>query len=285
MKLAQTIQQTLHEESQEAFVAARENAAAGKIVFVSGNFNVIHPGHLRILKFARECGDYLVVGVRDQQNDGAILDEALRLEGVRAVSLVDHAFLLHDAPEDFIRALKPDVVVKGKEHEHTANPEKAAVEASGGKLLFCSGDAMFSSIDFLKKEFDRRQPPAIVKPLDFPQRHGFSFDDLKKTVKDFAGMRVLVIGDLIIDEYVECDPLGMSQEDPTLVVAPIFSQQFVGGAGIVAGHARGFGAETSFLSIANDDAAAQFAERKLHEYGAHITLLQDASRPTTLKQR
>lgn len=284
--LARSKKLSLHEESLAALGVARQNAGvARKIVFVSGNFNVIHPGHLRILKFARECGDFLVVGVRDQINDGAILDEALRLEGVAAVSLVNHAFLLHDAPEDFIRELKPDFVVKGKEHEHTSDPEKAAVESGGGKLLFCSGDAMFSSVDFLKKEFSRRQPAVIVKPLDFPARHGFTLDDLKKTVTSFAGMRVLVIGDLIIDEYIECDPLGMSQEDPTLVVAPVFSQQFVGGAGIVAGHARGLGTETSFLSIANDDAAAQFAEGKLNEYGASVTLLRDDSRPTTLKQR
>jgi len=38
-----------------------------RIIFVSGNFNIIHPGHLRLLRFAKECGDYLVVGVLDNK--------------------------------------------------------------------------------------------------------------------------------------------------------------------------------------------------------------------------
>ena len=54
---------------------------------------------------------------------------------------------------------------------------------------------------------------------------------LKSTLAKMSGMRVLVIGDLIIDEYITCDALGMSQEDPTIVVTPIVSKTFVGGAG------------------------------------------------------
>jgi len=53
----------------------------------------------------------------------------------------------------------------------------------------------------------------------------------------------LVIGDLIIDDYVTCDAVGMSQEDPTIVVTPILTRTFVGGAGGVAAHARGLGAD------------------------------------------
>ena len=57
----------------------------------------------------------------------------------------------------------------------------------------------------------------------------------------------IIIGDLIIDEYINCDPLGMSQEDPTLVVTPVESKKFIGGAGIVASHAASLGAKTSII--------------------------------------
>ena len=53
-----------------------------KVVFVSGNFNILHPGHLRLLRFAKECGDYLVVGVLDNNTPGSFIDEKLRLESV-----------------------------------------------------------------------------------------------------------------------------------------------------------------------------------------------------------
>lgn len=276
----------MHEQSLSAIITARALAPAGqKVVFVSGNFNVIHPGHLRILKFARECGDYLVVGVQDKTYDGAVLDEELRLESVRAVSMVDHAFLLHDKPEDFITALQPAIVIKGNEHENAYNPEKAAVEACGGKLLFCSGDAIFSSLDMLKNDFTHTVKTSIIKPTDFLKRHGFTQSDLRKVVQRISGTRVLVIGDLIVDEYIECDPLGMSQEDPTLVVAPVLSQQYIGGAGIVAGHTSGLGCKTNFLTVGNEDATQNFAKEKLGEYGVEVHILHDGSRPTTLKQR
>jgi rfaE bifunctional protein kinase chain/domain len=78
----------------------------------------------------------------------------------------------------------------------------------------------------------------------------------------------------------------MSQEDPTIVVAPIMASKFLGGAGIVAAHASGLGAErVSFVSVTGDDETGRYVEDKLKEYGVEARLLKDSSRPTTLKQR
>src|SRR5580765_2818192 len=115
------------EGNSSALKAIREIAKnAEKIVFVSGNFNVVHPGHLRLLQFAADCGDFLVVGVNGRQSPGANLPEEMRLEGVKAISLVDFAFLLQESPENFIGRLRPASVVKGKEFEGRDNAEKAA---------------------------------------------------------------------------------------------------------------------------------------------------------------
>jgi rfaE bifunctional protein kinase chain/domain len=100
-----------------------------------------------------------------------------------------------------------------------------------------------------------------------------------------SGMRVLVIGDLIIDEYVTCDAVGMSQEDPTIVVTPIVSKTFVGGAGGVAAHARGLGAEVRYCTIVGEDESAKFALDLLEEQGVRCDLFADGTRPTTRKQR
>src|SRR5689334_19466681 len=95
-----------------------------KVVFVSGNFNTVHPGHLRLLRFAAECGDFLVVGVSDNSAAGALLPVEFRLDGIRAIGIVDFAFVLPRPPELIIRKLKPAIVVKGKEHETKFNPEQ-----------------------------------------------------------------------------------------------------------------------------------------------------------------
>lgn len=255
-----------------------------RIVFVSGNFNTVHPGHLRLLRFASECGDYLVVGINDN-HAGSLVDEELRLDGVRSIGIVDFAFILHTPPETFIRQLMPSIVVKGKEHEAYFNPEQEAVDSYGGKLLFSSGEMRFSSIDLLKREILESNLSSIARPMDFPGKHGFTMADLRATVERFKGFRVTVLGDLIVDEYIACDPLGMSQEDPTLVVTPIQHERFIGGAGIVAAHARKLGAEVQYFTVVGKDSSASFARDKLHEYGVAAEVFEDDSRPTTLKQR
>lgn len=259
--------------------------SAHKIVFVSGNFNIVHPGHLRLLQFAAECGDFLVVGVSGDGTSGTTLPGDLRLAGVKAISFVNYAFILHEPIEKFIELLRPAVVVKGKEHEGRDNPEQEVVEGYGGKLLFGSGEVRFSSLDLLRKEYFETNFSTVKKPTDFAERHGFTIDGLKSQLNRFKGLRVMVIGDLIIDEYINCDALGMSQEDPTLVVTPIESKQFVGGAGIVAAHARGLGAEAHYFTVAGIDEAATFAVNTLASYGVESTIVSDDSRPTTLKQR
>ena len=99
-------------------------------------------------------------------------------------------------------------------------------------------------------------------------------------------LKVCVIGDTIVDEYIQCDPWGMSQEDPTIVVTPIMTERFLGGAAIVAAHARNLGAESAvFISITGDDDTGGMLLKKLDSYGVTARLLKDDSRPTTLKQR
>lgn len=259
----------------------------GDVVFVSGNFNILHPGHLRLLQFARECGDYLVVGVASNRVAGraAILDEALRLEAVRANTSVDHAFILDMPAEVFVSELKPEVVVKGKEHEEMINAEASAVAAYGGRLLFGSGDTVFSASNLLREEFKTEDQLDLRFPAAFAGRHGISMDTLQEFLRRAHEARICVIGDVIVDEYINCEPLGMSQEDPTVVVTPIGQTCFLGGAGIVAAHCSGLGAKVSYFSVAGEDAWHDFALEKLRGSGVDAILLRDDTRPTTTKQR
>jgi len=99
------------------------------------------------------------------------------------------------------------------------------------------------------------------------------------------GKKICVIGDLIVDEYVTCVPLGMSQEDPSIVVTPIDRKRFLGGAGIVAAHAASLGADVNFISVIGDDDSGEFARGELMEVGVNAVLHKDSARPTSLKQR
>lgn len=258
-----------------------------KTVLVSGSFNVLHPGHLRLLRFAKECGDRLIVAVYSDRiaANAAHVHDHLRLEGVQSISWVDEAFIVDEPVSAVIAGLRPDVVVKGKEHELGFNPELAVLEKYGGQLLFSSGETIFSSLDLIRKEFQELDSRSISLPHEYLIRHGIELTKLIDLLHQFSSLKVCVVGDLIIDEYITCQALGMSQEDPTIVVTPVDSTRFIGGAGIVAAHSAGLGASVQYFSVTGNDAARGFALEELATAGVNARLLVDDSRPTTLKQR
>lgn len=262
------------------------NKYQGKtVVFVSGNFNVIHPGHIRLLSFARSCGDILVVGLFADGSPGALLhyeDRRIALEALEAVSEV--VKLDPDDLTNCLSVMRPHVVVKGKEHETLSNPERTVIESYGGHLFFSAGEQSFSSRDLIRHEIvsNLRRTTA---PMPYLASHAISKAGAISRIKQFSGVRVLVVGDLILDEYIYCDPLGMSQEDPTIVVTPVETRSFIGAAGIVAGHLAGLGAEVNLVSIVGNDVSTTDAQRKISEMKVNAHFISDITRPTIVKKR
>jgi rfaE bifunctional protein kinase chain/domain len=257
-----------------------------RVAFISGNFNIVHPGHLRLLKFADDMADILVVGLNPDGSPGVSVPGSMRLEGIQALRIVKHAFILDCDLGEFISQLRPDYVVKGKEFESKFNLEAAAVERYGGKLVFSSGDASFVAVDLLRQEFLRTTPLPLLRGAEgFPERHGLAKSTVRTVLEKMAGIRVAVVGDIIVDEYVICDPLGMSREDPTIVVSPVETETYLGGAAMVSAHARRLGAETHLFSVFGDDSTADYARASLQNMGVTAHGIMDDTRPTTRKQR
>ena len=256
-----------------------------KKVFVSGDFNILHPGHLRFLKFAKESGNYLTVGINsDLLSSNKGINQSVRLESIQATSYVDEAFILETSAIEYIQEHKPDIVVKGKEHENEENPELEVIESYGGKLLFSSGEIGFSSMYLLREEFFASNYN-VKHNSKYLARHEFKLSDLKSIVDKFSTLSVLVIGDTIVDEYITCEALGMSQEDPTIVVTPLANNKFIGGAAIVASHAATLGAKVKFISVVGEDENKSYVQNGLDKLGIDVSLCTDTTRPTTLKQR
>lgn len=257
-----------------------------KKAFVFGDFNILHPGHLRLLKFAKESSDFLTVGIFSNQlsNKPLLLDENVRLESIKATSYVDEAFLLNEDVLEYIKRRKPDILVKGKEFENRYNPEEEIMKTYGGKILFSSGEIGFSSLNLLQKDFEISFLN-LSHDNNFIKRHKIDKTKLIDFINRFSDLNILVIGDTIIDEYITCDAIGMSQEDPTIVVTPISNKKFIGGAAIVASHAKTLGANVSYVSVLGDDENYEFTHDYLTSLGINTYLLKDSTRPTTLKQR
>ena len=265
----------------------RQLAGKKRIVFVSGNFNIVHPGHLRLLRFAKECGDFLVIGVNcdGAEHPGAILPEEVRLEGIKANIWVDYAFILRQPVDQFIRELKPVFVVKGKEHQKCNNIEKSAVECYGGTLVFSSGEASFSSLELLKLDSKTAIHEQQFEICGYIKRHKIEVNKLISYFQKPSGKHIAVIGESIIDEYINCEPLGLSREEPCMVVSPLNHVRFIGGAAIVAAHIATLGMPVHFFTLAGNDDAGHFLRSELQKTKISLSCFEDVTRPTIVKQR
>ena len=125
-----------------AFVTNRR-AAGGTVVFTNGVFDLLHPGHVRYLRQARELGDVLLVGINSDRsvriNKGPgrpITPEAERAEILEALASVDGVVVFdEETPHDLIAALQPDVLVKGADWAEDAIVGRDIVEARGGRVV------------------------------------------------------------------------------------------------------------------------------------------------------
>jgi len=252
-------------------------------VFISGKFKVIHAGHMRLFRFAQELGGELVVAL----DITGLGDEEKKwrrgiLENLEYVSTVVE---FSGDVIDLIREFKPNIVLKGQEFKDKLNLEENVLREYGGKLVFTAGSNYFTETDLIQASPSSAYVQSIEVPQAYALRNNISKDQLTKVVEKFASLKVCVIGDLIIDEYINCHPLGMSQESPSIVVTPIDSKRFFGGAGIVAAHCKSLGAHTTLITVMGDDEISNWSKRSAEEYEVDLKAQSVEGRPTTLKQR
>jgi D-glycero-beta-D-manno-heptose 1-phosphate adenylyltransferase len=118
-------------------------AEGRRVVFTNGCFDLLHPGHVSLLEAARSEGDVLVVGlnsdrsVRDLKGPGRpVLPEDERAEALLALEAVDRVVVYDEpTPAEVIRALLPDVLVKGADWAADAIVGSDVVEAAGGRVV------------------------------------------------------------------------------------------------------------------------------------------------------
>ena len=254
-------------------------------VFVSGNFNIVHPGHIRLLKYAKKLGSKLIVGVNSDSvlTENIFINEDLRIKNIKDLSFVNEVFLVKNLKTTLFK-IRPDIIVKGKEFRSVKNHEEKYLKKLKAKLIFGSGAINYSTSELFKREI-RIKPLALNLPKDFIHRHKIKKDKIIKYIESFNNLRTCVIGDIIVDEYINSNLLGSSNEEPCLVINPYESKKFLGGAGIVACHSSKLGAETKLLSIIGPDKNGKLAVNQLKKNDVNHHLNQDISRPTTLKKR
>lgn len=255
-----------------------------RIVLCHGCFDILHPGHLRYLQFARKQGDVLFVSLTSdsaiEKSDGTrpFVPQELRAESLAALEFVDHV-VLSDAPTacEIIELLRPDLYIKGKDCENSREPgfllERERVEQAGGKVIFSSGEVVFSSttlLDRLGTDLGGEQYGS-GSPFWFSlccQRWGITLGRLRSLLEKPPGpVRVAVVGDASLDRYFNCDAGQMSAEAPVLTVKPVEQVDYPAGVAGIASHLASLGAEVTALYPVAPDRESRLVLGELDRLG------------------
>jgi len=215
-----------------------------KIVLVHGVFDVIHLGHIDYFKEAKKYGDILIASVTCDKfvNKGfnkPYFKEVERCNFLSSIEMIDYVVLsLSPSSEFVINNVKPDIYCKGPDYQKKDGDqagnllhEKKCVEKNGGKLVITSG-VQFSSTAILNSSFEnfnlaKETINNIFKGVNDKNLFLDQFDlDLKKVKKE----RILVIGEIIIDKYIDSSPLGTPSKENILSVHYKKVKSFLGGA-------------------------------------------------------
>ena len=205
----------------------------------------MHPGHIKHFEEAKTYGDILIVTVTSDRfakkgMGRPIFREQLRAQSIAALECVDHVAVdFHASSAEAIRAIQPDVFAKGCDYEgketeegHPTHAEKELVEQHGGRMQFTHDPVTFSSTALINDHFSAlsRSSQEFLKSV----RAQFSEADIARAFESIRNVRVLVIGDAILDVYHYSDFLGRSVKEEVPRVKIIGSEMFLGGSLAVA---------------------------------------------------
>jgi rfaE bifunctional protein kinase chain/domain len=264
---------------------------ANKVIMCHGVFDVVHPGHVRHLLYAKSKADILVASLTaDQHITKGIyrphIQQDLRAVNLAAFEMVDYVVIdVNDKPLDNIRVIEPDYFAKGFEYGGNGLAAKTAEELDvlhsyGGELIFTPGDIVYSSSAFIKMDAPDVRHANLHIAME---RNNITFDKLRSVLNEMEGQRVHVVGDTIVDSYTYCTMIGGQTKTPTLSVAFERKIDYVGGAGVVAKHLMAAGAKVAFSTVLGSDPLKDFVIDDLKSAGVELNAIIDETRPTVNK--
>jgi len=233
-----------------------------------GVFDLLHPGHLDHLSEAKALADVLVVSVTGDAfvNKGPgrpVYGIDVRLKMLAALEMVDFVFE-SDSPTALIAidSVRPNFFVKGPDYvaldeDITGNIrlESNEVEKHGGVLAFTSAPSMSSSQLINSQGLTHS---AVTQKWLSEHDDDLDGKELTHWMSRVQNLRVVVVGETIVDEYVFCDPLGKTSKEPVLAFLRNSSERQVGGALAIAKHCRGLGASVTLVTrLGNDEIGRQ----------------------------
>jgi rfaE bifunctional protein kinase chain/domain/rfaE bifunctional protein nucleotidyltransferase chain/domain len=266
-----------------------------KIVLCHGVFDLLHYGHILHFEEAKTQGDILVVSLSSSKyvNKGPgrpYYNDATRLNFLEAISIIDYIILNDDStPIDLIKKIKPDIYCKGPDYKKVADDltkniilEKKAIKSVDGQIYITTGKTFSSSniINSYYKFSDNR----LEKNINH-LRKKFNSQEVRNEFEKFLKLKVLVVGETIIDQYNFCRAIGKSGKEPIMVFKNLHTKSFLGGSAYIARNLTSFCNKIDFLTLIGDDKKYDFFINKNLEKNIKPFFFKKKKSQTTVKKR
>lgn len=278
-------------------VLENEKQKGHKIVHCHGCFDLIHHGHIKHFEAAKQFGDILVVTVTEDRfvnkgPDRPFFNHNIRAHNLAALELVDYVSVNYSPTAiAAIEIIKPDYYVKGQDYKDSAQDvtggiilEKNSVEKSGGKLVFTE-EVQFSSSNLINQFFDEKDD--IAKSFLSKIKSTYSSDHFNKLFDRISNKKVLIVGDIILDEYQFVDPIGKASKSPTITAIKCENEVYAGGVLAVANHVADFVDEVILVTTYGKNRDKEYLDlihENLHNKVKLVSVFTP-KRPTVLKSR
>lgn len=261
------------------------------IVLCHGVFDVVHPGHLRHLAYAKAQANLLVVSVTADEHISKgtyrpYVPDALRALNLAALEMVDFVIIDFNAtPIENLLRLRPEYYAKGFEyasnHLTPATLEEiAALDTFGGRVIFTPGDVVYSSTNLLSGAMPSLASEKLASVM---RRGGLTQESLLSMLRNLEGIRVHVVGDVIVDRFLRTRVIGGQVKTPTISVQSLGEERYAGGAALVSQTLAGAGASVVLSTVMGTDEQADFVSRKMVESSVTLNAIVEPLRPTTSK--
>jgi len=270
-------------------------AEGKKIVHCHGVFDLLHIGHIKHLEAARKHGDVLVVTLTPDRfvNKGPhrpAFPERLRAEALASLACVDFV-AINEWPTavEIIQRLRPNFYVKGvvreagkRDHTDAIDKEARAVESVGGKLVL-TDEETYSASTLINRFVDVFSTETKAFLEQFRTRH--TPEEIVGYLQAIRKLKVLIVGETIIDEYQFCSVMGKSGKEPVLAALHSRTEQYVGGVLAIANHVSNFCDQVGLLSSLGEvNSCEDFISSRLNQnVTPHFIRVPGA--PTILKRR
>ncbi len=281
------------ETCAEVFAKYREQGL--RIVLCNGVFDLLHPGHIAHLQAAKTMGDLLVVSLTATPyiNRGPgrpIFSDELRLRSLAALACVDYVILTPAVTAlEVIDKVRPHIYCKGEEYAetekdvtHNIDREIALVRAYGGDIRY-TREITFSSTRLINNYLNVFPPELKHYASNLSQQ--YTFDQIRDAVDEMQRLNVLVIGDIIIDEFVHCTVRGLTSKGRAPSARFESKEQHLGGAFAVARHLASFAKSVTLASAIGNEPDVQSLIASHDSGSLHLNLQYGENYPTVTKRR